>query len=156
MSLLSDTYKARILKTKRGHNNGVYSNAKPILILAIIEAIDEGFLLGNCISFSNNELQKLYATINSRNYANEGIYRAHVKKTPFNLPYFHLNAEDFYHIKWKPGVIPPRQAESPSGKFLTENVDYAYLDDTLWELLQDKSVREEYKDAIITHFLKTE
>ena len=47
MSLLSDTYKVKILKTKRGHNNGVYSNAKPILILAIIEAIDEGFLLGN-------------------------------------------------------------------------------------------------------------
>lgn len=53
-------------------------------------------------------------------------------------------------------MIPPRQAESPSGKFLAENVDYAYLDDTLWELLQDKSVREEYKEAIITHFLKTE
>ena len=26
----------------------------------------------------------------------------------------------------------------------------------LWELLQDKSVREEYKEAIITHYLKTE
>ena len=156
MSLFSDTYKVRILKTKRGHNNGVYSNAKPILILAIIEAIDEGFLLGNCIYFSNKELQKLYATIYSRNYTCEGIYRANTKKTPFNLPYFHLNAEDFYHIKWKPGVTPPHQSESPSGKFLTENVDYAYLDDALWELLQDKSVREEYKEAILTHYLKTE
>ena len=156
MSLLSDTYKVRILKTKRGHKNGVFSNAKPIMILAIIEAIDEGLLLGNCIHFPNNELQNLYATIYSRNYTNEGIYRANANKTPFNMPYFHLNAEDFYNIKWEPGVIPPRQAESPSGKFLAENVDYAYLDDTLWELLQDKSVREEYKDAIITHYLKTE
>ena len=156
MSLLSDTYKVRILKTKRGHKNGVFSNAKPIMILAIIEAIDEGLLLGTCIHFPNNELQNLYATIYSRNYTNEGIYRANANKTPFNMPYFHLNAEDFYNIKWKPGVIPPRQAESPSGKFLAENVDYAYLDDTLWELLQDKSVREEYKEAIITHFLKTE
>lgn len=156
MSLLSDTYKVRILKTKRGHKNGVFSNAKPIMILAIIEAIDEGLLLGNCIRFPNHELQKLYTTIYSRNYTNEGIYRANMNKTPFNMPYFHLNAEDFYHIKWKLGVTPPSQAESPSGKFLTENVDYAYLDDTLWELLQDKSVRDEYKEAIITHYLKTE
>lgn len=95
MSLLSDTYKVRILKTKRGHKNGVFSNAKPIMILAIIEAIDEGLLLGNCIHFPNNELQNLYATIYSRNYTNEGIYRANANKTPFNMPYFHLNAEDF-------------------------------------------------------------
>ena len=45
MSLLSDTYKTTILKIKRGHNNGVVSNAKPILVLAIIEAIDEGNLI---------------------------------------------------------------------------------------------------------------
>lgn len=67
-----------------------------------------------------------------------------------------MNAEEFYHIKWNAGVVPPRQAQSPSGKFLTENVDYAYLDDTLWELLQDKEIREEYKEAIITHYLKAE
>ena len=54
------------------------------------------------------------------------------------------------------GLFPPRQTQSPSGKFLTENVDYAYLDDTLWELLQDKDIREEYKEAIITHYLKAE
>jgi putative restriction endonuclease len=67
-----------------------------------------------------------------------------------------LNAEEFYHIKWNAGVVPSRQAQSPSGKFLTENVDYAYLDDTLWELLQDKEIREEFKEAIITHYLKAE
>ena len=56
MSLLSDTYKTTILKIKRGHNNGVVSNAKPILVLAIIEAIDEGILLGNKINFPNDNL----------------------------------------------------------------------------------------------------
>ena len=98
MSLLSDTYKTTILKIKRGHNNGVVSNAKPILVLAIIEAIDEGILLGNRINFPNDNLQELYATIYSRNYSSDGIYRANAKFTPFNLPYFHLNAEEFYHI----------------------------------------------------------
>lgn len=156
MSILSDTYKTAILRIKRGHNNGVVSNAKPILVLAIIEAIDEGILLGNKINFPNDNLQELYATIYSRNYSTDGIYRANAKSTPFNLPYFHLNAEEFYHIKWKDGVVPPRQAKSPSCTFLAENVDYAYLDDTLWELLQDNEIREEYKEAIITHYLKTE
>ena len=107
MSLLSDTYKTTILKIKRGHNNGVVSNAKPILVLAIIEAIDEGILLGNKINFPNDNLQELYATIYSRNYSSDGIYRANAKFTPFNLPYFHLNAEEFYHIKWNAGVVPP-------------------------------------------------
>jgi len=156
MSLLSDTYKSAILRIKRGHNNGVVSNAKPVLILAIIEAIDEGILLGNRISFPHDNLQELYTTIYSRNCLSDGIYRANVKVTPFNLPYFHLNAEEFYHIKWNAGVVSPSQAHSPSRKFLTENVDYAYLDDTLWELFQDKDIREEYKEAIITHYLKAE
>lgn len=156
MSILSDTYKVSILKTKRGHNRGVYSNAKPILILAIIEAIDKGVLLGNCITFHNDALQDLYASIYLKSNAYSAVYRSLNKITPFNLPYFHLNAEEYYHIKWKIGVIPPRQAESPSCTFLAENVEYAYLDDALWELLQDESVREEYKEAIITHYLKTE
>ena len=39
-------------------------------------------------------------------------------------------------------------------KYLTENLNYAYLDQELWDLLQDYNVREEFRELIINFFIK--
>ena len=61
---------------------------------------------------------------------------------------FYLGSEDFYFIKGK------KAHTTPSAKFLRENVEYACLDDDLWELMQDPETRNELRDAIIKHFIK--
>ncbi|MBR1889816.1 MAG: hypothetical protein IJ816_04215, partial [Alloprevotella sp.] len=61
--------------------------------------------------------------------------------------------EPFYYLKWKSATKIPRQAITPSVKFLRENIEYACLDEGLWELLQDPETRNELRDAIIQHFI---
>ena len=99
MNLSTEFYKKIIMQTKRGNNHGIISNAKPIFVLTIIEAISEGFIIGNKILFNNIELIGLYKS-NYIKYNNKGnrVYRNAVNITPFRMPYFHLNAEPYYHI----------------------------------------------------------
>lgn len=39
-----------------------------------------------------------------------------------------------------------------SNKFIRDNVEYAYLDNALWDLLQDKDIRELMKSEIVRFF----
>lgn len=153
MDYNKELYKNLILLTKRGNNCGIVSNAKPIFVLTIIDAISEGIIIGNRIMFDNSSFKELYKA-NYIKYENEGksLFSNNVKITPYNMPYFHLNAESYYHIKWNGKVVPPKQAQSPSNKFLVENVEYSYIDDELWEMLQSSEMRTEFKNAILNHF----
>lgn len=153
-SLLS--YKSILLNTKRGNSHGIFSNAKPIFVITIIDAIQEGLIKENRIDYKNSDIENIYID-NYRHCSGSGeeLFRANIKVTPYNLPFFHLNAEPYYHIKWNEGVVPPKQAKSPSGRYLKENIEYSYLDEELWELLQSSEVRCEFKNALIERFIKT-
>ena len=74
--------------------------------------------------------------------------------TPFVKPYFHLSSSLFYHIKWNKGTKVESYAKTPSGKFLKEKSEYAYLDDSFWELLKGTEYRKEIKQLIVKTFLK--
>lgn len=151
------SYRDILQRTKRGNSHGVFSNAKPIFVITIIDAINEGMIIDNRIYFNNKDIENLYIA-NYRRYSSSDVqlYRANTKVTPYNLPFFHLNAESYYHIKWKEGVLPPKQAQSPSSKYLRENIDYAYLDKELWEILQSPEVQCDFRNVLIERFIKTE
>lgn len=149
------SYRDILLKTKRGNSHGIISNAKPIFIITIIDAIHEGLIIGNRIDFRNKEIESLYIdNYHHCSSSEEELYRANIKVTPYNLPFFHLNAEPYYHIKWKEGIVPPKQAQSPSNRYLKENLDYSYLDNELWELLQSPEVRYDFRNTLIERFIK--
>ena len=144
MSLQSDYYKTAILQLKRGNYNGHVSNAKTYYLLSILERIDKGLLVDNKIKF-DDESKKFYE-------AKCIAYKDVV--TPFVKPYFHLSSSLFYHIKWNKGTKVESYAKTPSGKFLKEKSEYAYLDDSFWELLKGAEYRKEIKQLIVKTFLK--
>ena len=146
MSLQTSYYANQILSIARGTKNGVRSNAKPLYLLAIIKGVEDGALMGNKLEF-NEALNRLYLGMCS-------LYEPKVSVTPFFKPFFHMKSESFYVIKWKPGTGPVHATHTPSAKFLRENVEYAALDDDLWTLLQDVQIRNEFKEAIIKHYIK--
>jgi putative restriction endonuclease len=112
--------------------------AKPITILAILDYIDKE-LTENRIDFEG--LCKYYK-LESARYNNT---------TPFQYPYFFLSNEEFYHLKWK-GIKVKKKA--PSAMFIRDNIEYAYLDNALWDLLQDVETREYFKERIINAYLQ--
>ena len=112
--------------------------AKPLLLLSILDLIDERFY-DNRINIQHIvekyvEKQKLYAAT-----------------TPYQYPLYFLENEAFFHLKWLKTRI---KTHTPSAKFIRENVEYAYFDNALWDILQDCQMREYFKSIIISNFLK--
>ena len=68
-----------------------------------------------------------------------------------NILYIFLENEAFFHLKWLKTRI---KTHTPSAKFIRENVEYAYFDNALWDILQDCQMREYFKSIIISNFLK--
>lgn len=147
MGLKVAYYRGVLLETHRGNGRGIISNAKPYLLLSIICLIEKGDIIGNRIAFDNSKLLETYNSI-SKKYEPEKVV------TPLLKPFFHLNREPYYYLKWKSAAKIPKQSTTPSAKFLRENVEYACLDDDLWDLLQDPETRNELRDAIIDYFIK--
>ena len=38
-------------------------------------------------------------------------------------------------------------------KFVRENIEYAYLDNALWDLLQEPQIQQQLRETLVTHFL---
>ena len=146
MNLKTSYYKNVLLTIHRGWAKGKFSNAKPLFLIAIIEGIDEGFLIGNKITY-DRKLETKYKDVCE-------FYEPEIKLALFFKPFYHSQREEYYHIHWKNGIIPEHSWHTPSPKFIREYIEYAYLDDGLWELLQDASIRKEFKQILINHYLK--
>lgn len=146
MNLLLNTYKTALLQTSCGNSHGVKIKAKPLFLIALIEAIGKGIIIGNKLCFIPEQFEHLYISLCKELEPSK-------KHTPIQLPFFHLNKEPYYTIKFRNGIVPPKQALSPSRKYLRENVEYSYLDPNLWDLLRDPIVREELKQNIIDWFI---
>lgn len=138
-------YNDLILSIKCGNGISGKSIAKPLFILSIFECIAMGDLNENKIMFNDNRLKKIYTAF--------ARYYEEVKLTPIILPYYHLGSSVFYHLVWCEKNRPPYNGNTPSEKYLRENLLYAKFDDELWEILQDAESREYIRRNIITRFL---
>lgn len=121
-----------VAKNKNGINI-----AKPVMLLSILNGIEDNTITENKIYF-NKELVSNYRHVFSQ-------YRKTI--TPPEYPYYYLNSESFYTI------VGSTNRKTPSAKFIREEVQYSMLDDMLWQLLQNREVRQKFSEAIITHFL---
>lgn len=142
MDLRLQLYSELILKITRGNYRGVFSNAKPIYLLSIIDSIPN--LQFNKFTTEFKLLKDLY----SRNLAK---YDPRCKAS-FILPFFHLDTEPFYELVWKSTEKPNTHAHTPSAKYLREYLDHAKLDDDLWMLLQEEENRKYLRDCIINYY----
>lgn len=120
--------------------------AKPVLILALIDGIEDGVFINNRFSV-NDWLEERYMKLMVQ----------YTKNTQFNdvagieKPFWHLETDDFWHLNY-PGERLGK-GRTPSKAWLKENVEFAYFDESLWILLQNKIWRTKLRDYIIEHKL---
>ncbi len=139
-----DMYRQMFVNLKRGNNRGVYSNAKPIFLISILDYII--FMNENKLIWEDKKFEELYFSNFSKLESS--------KPTPLCKPFYFMCSENFYTIVWreKPKV---EALISPSNKTLRVFSSYAQLDDELWELLQFPENRAYLRDCIIkTYFTK--
>ena len=127
----------------------VYSNKKkggkalnqPILLLAVIDLISQGVINQNCIEITDeliDTFKKYWFVLGSESF----------KSSDFALPFFHLkNGElKFWRLKYSSEYDGGRPQTIPR---LKKDVNYALLDNELFNLLQDTNSRKELIDALI-------
>lgn len=120
-----------------GNYRGRKIFAKPIFILAIIDVIERKRVVVN--QFQYEDLHKVYIS----------IYKLYIgdRVTPMYKPFNYMQNDGFWHCQMTDASIPLH-----SVKAIRDNVEYAYLDNALWDLLQDKDVRELMKSEIVRFF----
>lgn len=113
--------------------------AKPLMILAMINLIEKGNVSNGLFDIESmkNEYVKL-----------QSYYSA---TTPYQYPLYFLENESFYHLKWTENRVI---THTPSAKLIRENVKYAYLDNALWDLLQEQEMRDFFRKIIVEHYLQ--
>jgi putative restriction endonuclease len=139
-------YEGRIQNIRQAKMYGEESIAKPILLLAIIDSITDGEIVINQIRLTE-ELIERYGKL-MKTYAKNLEYYS---KTPIYNPFWHLQGDSFWHLYGAECI--KEQKNTPSVPWIQEHVLYASVDEPLWILLQNESMRLQLRDYIIEHKL---
>lgn len=138
MSLKLDFYKDSFHQIRRNICRGRIINAKPCLLLAVIDSVRIGDICRNQFIYSEQIVNR-YKEIWHH-------YLSGQDATPMWKPFFYLVSDGFWHLQWKNGN---NYKTATSSKFIRDNIEYAYLDEDLWDLLQNKEEREALKSELI-------
>ncbi len=128
------------------HTYGHINVAKPVLLIATIDAIGENVFNDNRFSI-NDWLEKRYKLLMSH-YSKDSLFK---DKTSIDKPFWHLETDGFWHLNYQGERLS--KGHTPSKAWLKDNLEFAYFDESLWILLQNKVWRMKLRDYIIEHKL---
>ena len=119
------------------------------MLLAVTDLIEDGTLTENRIDYSES-LTRAFAARFSELRTEEDSPR------PI-YPYFHLRKDGFWHHRLKPGQSESyRQLSTVTSRNQVDrHIAYAYLDDELFELLENHTVRELLRAALFENMTIT-
>ncbi len=126
--------------------NGEIIVAKPVFLAAVIDGIEKNVFVDNHFAI-NDWLEERYLKLMVQ-YTKHSQFDnvAGIEK-----PFWHLETDGFWHLNY-PGERLSK-GRTPSKAWLKDNVEYAYFDESLWILLQNKAWRTKLRDYIIEHKL---
>ena len=139
-------YRERINNIRQAKIRGEVILAKPVLLLSLIDGVNEGVFRNNLFVL-NGWLEKHYESL-MRKYTKQSIFD---NITPINNPFWHLQSDGFWHLHYN--GAQPTIINTPSVRWLEDNVNYASFDDDLWTLLQDRTSRQQLREFIVEHKL---
>lgn len=138
-------YARKIINIRQAKIKGEVIVAKPVLLLSLIDGINEKIFVDNVFVLSD-WLETRYLMLMKKFTR----YSQFTNVTGIENPFWHLATDGFWTLQYRQ---EPANGISPSKRWLKENVDYAYFDEALWILLQNKVWRMKLRDYIIEHKL---
>ena len=141
-----DTYIGQFQKLKVNKSSGHESPHKACMLLAVLSMAEAGSLDNNAIRFLPSLLDRyneLFAIVkNESDHPN-----------PY-FPFFHLRSESFWHLKAVSGREAVVEAidSARSYSIVQDNIEYAYLDEELFEYISKYESREELRQLLITRW----
>ena len=134
-------YVNKFANLRVSRSNGIAPN-KPILLLSLIEMVSQGQIRKNKIELE----AELIAT-----FLKLWSHLEPVRKPDIGLPFFHLTSDGFWHYQMKPGFESMMAASIKirTVNAIRQTVEYAYLDEELWEVLQHSQERSVLTQVLI-------
>ena len=71
--------------------------------------------------------------------------------TGIEKPFWHLETDGFWHLNYQGERLS--KGRTPSKAWLKDNVEFAFFDESLWILLQNREWRTKLREYIIEHKL---
>ena len=139
-------YTKRIMNIRQAKIHGETIVAKPVLMVAIIDGIEANMFRNDQIVI-NDWLEGRYKMLMQK-YAKDSQFD---DKTSIEKPFWHLETDGFWHLNYQGERL--NKSHTPSKAWLKDNVEFAYFDEPLWILLQNKVWRMKLRDYIIEHKL---
>ena len=136
-------YERQFSKLRMNVSGGHKSPHKVAMLLAVIDAIEAGQIADNRIFFS----QPIWARF-SKHFSK--LARPGDRDNP-HLPFFHLRSEEFWHHRVKPGMQSAYEKLDTVGSKgdIERHIQFAFLDDELFELLCNSLVAELLRTALL-------
>ena len=145
------SYIEKFAALKLNVTNGIAAPHKPVMLLSVIQLISKGIMLSNRIWPAN--IIKEEFEVDWHTYIPEdSMYKPSVW-----LPYWHLKRDEFWHFQQKDDTfnlesIVGANNSTTIGK-IREHVEYAYLDEALFDLLQYDANRQVLSRVLIETYL---
>ncbi|HHJ20433.1 MAG TPA: DUF3883 domain-containing protein [Gammaproteobacteria bacterium] len=129
-------YEKQFTELNVNRTQGHRSPHKACLLLAVIDLVADGSIKDNHIYF-DDKLKKKFTSYFNR-------FRNEQDRDKPHLPFFHLRSESFWHHRVRPDQMASYGSLSTaSGPGVIEkHINYAYLDEELFELLKNQFVRK--------------
>lgn len=138
-------YERRFSKLNMNAAGGRKSPHKVAMLLAVLDGIQSGEIFDNRIFFSN--------ALRTRFKTHLDQFAEKSDRNNPHLPFFHLRSEGFWHHQIKPNgraeYVTLSTVSAPS--VLERCIQYAYLDDELFELLGNSLVAQLLRQALLTN-----
>lgn len=138
-------YTKRIMNIRQAKIRGEVIVAKPVLLLSLIDGISDNVFVDNEFELTD-WLEEHYLML-MKKYTN---YSQFSNATGIENPFWHLATDGFWTLQYR---LDPPIGTSPSKRWLKDNVEFAYFDESLWILLQNKVWRLKLRDYIVEHKL---
>lgn len=139
-------YTKRIETIHQHKVHGEIFIAKPVFMLAIIDAIENDIFTNNCFII-NECLEEKYKILMAQYTKDSQLDNT----TGIDKPFWHLESDGFWHLNYQGERLS--KSRTPSKAWLKANVEFACFDESLWILLQNKAWRMKLRDYIVEHKL---
>lgn len=118
---------------------------KPFLLLSIMDGIEQGWITNNQIELSQSLVETFFTYWNA--------VMGYSKATTIALPFYHMQSESFWKLKYKEGKNEYKSSPSLGG--LKNRVQFAIIDKNLFERMTDTETRENIRTQLAkTYFSK--
>ncbi len=140
-----DHLKKEIQKMQRDFTHGHKKPHKLVMLLAVLDLFEKHIISENKVYF-NDDLTESFSNVFN-------LIRAKGDWNQPAPPFFHLRTSSFWKHKIKDGQEVQYSKLSTSGggtKRIEENIDYAYLTDSAYEVFSNKEARQNIRELITT------